>query len=59
MKRVTTYKGFKILQRTDHTTQLPVFAVYTKDEWTYGEGFRSYEWEACSMKEAREFVDSY
>lgn len=57
--KVTTYKGFKIQEGTDITTGNPVFKVYTKEEWSYGEGFRSYEWEAVSMQEAEEFIDSY
>ncbi|WP_188066675.1 hypothetical protein [Brevibacillus brevis] len=57
--RPITYKGFKIQEGTDITTGNQVFKVYTKEEWAYGEGFRSYEWEACTMQEAKEFIDSY
>ncbi|MFD3260871.1 hypothetical protein ACE3MQ_19945 [Paenibacillus lentus] len=58
-KRVTTYRGFKIRESIDYITGKPVFRVYTKEEWAYGSGFRCYEWEACSMQEARDFVDTY
>ncbi|MEC0136148.1 hypothetical protein P4H94_04500 [Paenibacillus macerans] len=57
--KVTSYKGFRIKESVDFITKLPVFKVYTAEEWAYGEGFRCYEWEACSMKEAMDFVDSY
>lgn len=57
--KVSTYKGFKIKETVDIDTQNPLFVVYTKEEWGYGEGFRTYEWEACSMQEARDFIDSY
>lgn len=57
--RTTTYKGFKIKEQLDITTQRPIFMVYTKEEWAYGHGFRFPEWEACSMQEARDFIDNY
>lgn len=56
-KKVTSYKGFKIQEQEEDNHIL--YVVYTKDEWAYGNGFRSSEWEACSMKEATDFIDSY
>lgn len=56
--KVTTYKGFKVKECLDGQGNM-VFKVYTKDEWGYGEGFRSCEWEACTMQEAHDFIDSY
>lgn len=46
-----TYKGFKIHEVND------MFKVYTAEEWSYGKGFRCFEWEACSMKEAQDFIN--
>lgn len=57
-KKVTTYKGFKIVENIDLTGK-PIFKVYTKEDWANVEGVRCYEWEACSMKEATDFVDLY
>ncbi|KJD42542.1 hypothetical protein [Paenibacillus terrae] len=57
--KVSTYKKFKIKESIDITTGFPVFEVYTPEEWAYGAGIRSSEWDACSMKEAHEFIDSY
>ncbi|MGG1669964.1 MULTISPECIES: hypothetical protein [Paenibacillus] len=57
--KIITYKGFKIKERNDDSTGYPVFDVYTKEEWSYGSGLRSAEWEAGSLKEAKEFIDSY
>ncbi|MDR0269610.1 hypothetical protein [Paenibacillus sp.] len=58
-KKVTTYKGFKIRDDIDDITGKPVFKVYTKEEWAHSAEVRCYEWEACSMKEAADFVDLY
>ncbi|MCL6459216.1 MAG: hypothetical protein K6T85_14525 [Gorillibacterium sp.] len=52
--KVTKYKGFRIQQVSD-----TVFYVFTEDEWAYGAYARSSEWEACSMKEAKDFIDIY
>lgn len=57
--KVTTYKGFKIMEDVDFFMEKPTFKVYTKKEWANPELFRSYEWEACSTKEATDFVDLY
>lgn len=53
-KKVTTYKGFKIQQVSENE-----FNVYAKDEWEYGAGLRQIEWEAGTMQEAKDFIDSY
>lgn len=50
---VITYKGWKI-QEVENG-----FNVFTKDEWSYGEGYRYPEWEAGNMQEAKDFIDSY
>lgn len=50
------YKGYKILEETDTTAQMPVFKIYTAEEWAYGKGYRSAEWEACSLEEAKEWI---
>ncbi|MGG3278982.1 hypothetical protein [Paenibacillus solani] len=53
------YKNFKIYEETDITTGDPIFAVYTKEEWGYGKGYRSSEWDATCLEEAKQFIDSY
>lgn len=58
-KKPVTYKGFKILEENDQHSDGTVFNVYTKDEWSYGKGFRMVEWEAGTMQEAKDFIDSY
>jgi hypothetical protein len=50
----TKYKGFVIVQESDDTFQL-----YTVDEFGYGKCYRQAEWETSSLKEAKEFIDSY
>ncbi|MFD3261839.1 hypothetical protein ACE3MQ_24885 [Paenibacillus lentus] len=57
--KVTTYKGFKIVEGVDYNVQLPVFTVYTAYQWKLPKPVREYEWEACSMKEATDFIDCY
>ncbi|KZE65126.1 hypothetical protein AV545_04170 [Paenibacillus jamilae] len=57
--KVKQYKGFKIHETQDITMGSPLFVVYTAEEWAYGKGIRSNEWEACSMQEAKDFIDSY
>lgn len=56
MKKIKTYKGFVIAQSTVDPNE---YAVFTKDEWSQGEGFRYPEIEAGSVKEAMDFIDSY
>ncbi|OME54016.1 hypothetical protein BSK59_15660 [Paenibacillus odorifer] len=58
-KKPITYKGFKILEEQDKHSDGTVFNVYTKDEWSYGKGFCSVEWEAGNLQEAKDFIDSY
>ncbi|MGG4106721.1 hypothetical protein AAXB25_22745 [Paenibacillus lautus] len=53
------YKGFKIYEEEDITTGDSIYAVYTKEEWEYGKGFRSSEWDATSLEEAKQFIDCY
>jgi hypothetical protein len=53
-KVVTTYKGFKIQQ-----TDVNMFLLFTKDEWSNGEGYRYPEWEAGTIQEAKQFIDCY
>jgi hypothetical protein len=55
MKKVKTLKGFVIA--LDTRAGYPMYPVYTKEEWGMGI-FRCYEWEACTMKEAEDFINS-
>ena len=50
---VVSYKGYKI-EEVNNT----VFHVYTAEEWAYGKGLRYFEWEAGSLTEAKEWIDS-
>lgn len=54
MKKMKTHKGFVIAYGQDN-----FYHVFTKEEWSYGEGFRYEEWEAGSIREAIDFIDSY
>ncbi|MGM1023515.1 MAG: hypothetical protein ACQEXV_24015 [Bacillota bacterium] len=58
-RKVTTYKGFKIKESTEDSTGDILFMIYTVEEYSYGEGLRTAEWEAGSLEEAKQFIDSY
>ncbi|EJW14066.1 hypothetical protein M5X05_26865 [Paenibacillus alvei] len=51
--KVVSYKGFKIKEVGDE------FHVFTKDEWAMPAAVRVVEWEAGTMQEAKDFIDSY
>ncbi|MER2061446.1 MAG: hypothetical protein ABS894_00795 [Aerococcus urinaeequi] len=57
--KVTQYKGFKIQERPCPDTGAELFSVFTKEEWDYGAGYRCAEWDATTMEEAHQFIDSY
>jgi hypothetical protein len=54
MKRVKAYKGFIIALDQENTHQ-----IFTKNEWSYGDGCRYPEHETITMQEAVEFIDCY
>ncbi len=51
------YKGWLIVSKWIEGNEL--FYCYTPDELEYPANLRGYEWEACSLKEAIDFIDSY
>jgi hypothetical protein len=56
MKKIRTYKGFVIA----YDKETASYQVFTKDEWAYGKGYRTAEWEGCtSLAEAMQWIDSY
>ena len=54
MKKVKQHQGFVIAE--DKEKRLHIFS---KDEWSYGAGFRYAEWDADNMQEAIDFIESY
>ncbi len=54
MKKVTTYKGFVIAKVSENE-----FHMFTLEEWSYGEGLRTPEFECCSIEECKENARSY
>lgn len=54
MKKMQMYKGWVIATDKDS-----VWYVFTKDEWSYGNGCRYSEWDADRLIECKEFIDSY
>ena len=55
MKKVKQYKGFIIAESREDD----MLHIFTKDEWSMGEGFRYEEHEAGDMQEAKDFINSY
>lgn len=54
-KKVTTkYKGFGIVQTAENS-----FDIFTPEEMQQPAAFRYIEWEAGSLQEAKDFIDSY
>lgn len=53
MKKIKTYKGYIIAVDVDG-----MHYVYTSEEYAYGKGFRSYEWEAVTVEECISFIDT-
>jgi hypothetical protein len=54
MKKVKTVKGMVIAQSKDGE-----YHIFTKDEWSCGEGFRSEEWSTTGLNEAVEWARGY
>jgi len=54
MKKVKTIKGLVIAQSKDGE-----FHIFTKDEYSQGEGFRSEEWNTTNLAEAIEWAKGY
>jgi hypothetical protein len=55
--KIKSYKGFKIEEIIEDGHD--IFRLYTNEEWAYGKGLRSYEWDVCTIEEAKRFIDSY
>lgn len=54
MKKVKEYKGFIIAVRTDGSE----YFVFTKEEWAYGSGLRSAEFDGCgSIQECMDNIN--
>jgi hypothetical protein len=52
------HKGWLIVSKIDKETGMEFFYCYTPDELEYPAALRSYEWEACSLQEALDFINS-
>ncbi|MHB9148334.1 MAG: hypothetical protein ACYC2U_08240 [Candidatus Amoebophilus sp.] len=52
-KKVKVYKGWVIATNGEE------YHVFSVDEWGYGEGFRTAEFECGSVMECKANIDSY
>lgn len=52
--KVKQYKGFKIVMNHEER-----YDIFTKEEYSYGKGYRSAEHDAGSIEEAMEYIDCY
>lgn len=56
-RKVKQYKGMIIAEVTEAGKPI-YYKIYTADEWQFGKGYRYEEWEAGTIKEAMDFIDS-
>ena len=55
MKKIKQYKNYVIAYDKDSNN----YCLFTKEEWSYGEGMRYPEWDSCgSVAECEEFIDN-
>ena len=54
MKRIMTYKGFVIAKN-----EAGEYQMFTLEEWSLGEGYRTAEFDCCSVEECMENAVSY
>ncbi|MCY9500048.1 hypothetical protein [Paenibacillus larvae] len=52
--RTTTYRGFKI--KPVQQGEVVIYQVFSAEEWE--EPYRSSEWDACSLLEAKDYINS-
>lgn len=55
VRKIKEYKGFVIAEDNEKMELL----VFTKEEWSYGEGCRTPEFVCGSFMECKENIDSY
>lgn len=53
MKKIKMYKGFVIAREGAE------WFVFTAEEWSYGSGMRTPEFECQSLKECEDNIESY
>jgi len=61
MKKVKTLKNFVIAETNEKERQegQSEYIIFTKEEYSFGEGCRYPEHETGSIKEAEEFINNY
>jgi hypothetical protein len=65
MKKVKTYKNFVIAKGKNSSSLTfnllneELYFIFTKEEWSYGNGCRYHEFETENLQEAKDFIDSY
>ncbi len=63
MRKVTRkYKGWAIkqdIERSADGLEHIIYRCYTPEEWEYPSNIRLPEWDACSLQEAKDFIDTY
>lgn len=57
MKKVKSLKGFVIADTNGNSSYK--FHVYSKEDWSMGEGYRWAEWECDNLQEAIDFITYY
>jgi len=52
--KTISYKGFKIVEGDDGR-----YDIFTNEEYSYGKGYRTPEFDVGSIEEAKHFIDCY
>ena len=55
MNKTFKYKGFVCYWNKEEER----YELYSKEEWGYGKGYRTPEWDAGTVDECKEWIDGY
>jgi hypothetical protein len=61
MKKIKTLKNFVICETNENERKkgLNNFIIFTKEEYSFGDGCRYHDYDAGSIREAEEFINNY
>lgn len=62
MKKICKYKGWTICEGNERSADginHTIYHCYNPEEMQYPSNIRSSEWDAGSLQEAKDFIDSY
>ena len=57
--KIRQIKNMVITKNENLPDAYPMYSVYTKDEWIMGQGYRTPEFEGCTLEEAISQAKNY